>query len=67
MSFNPTSTAWTATAATQIDYFVTIGTGDLGSVMHSYVDAVGHAPMLPDYAAGYVRVALRKLLTHQLT
>ena len=22
-------------------------------VMHSYVDAVGHVPMLPGYAAGY--------------
>ena len=54
------STNWTAYEATQYDYFVTTfdaaaaGTVAAGAaIMHSYVDAVGHTPMLPDHAAGY--------------
>ena len=58
-------TTWTAQATTQVDYFVATSsggaaTGEGGSavvaaaeIMHSFVDAVGHAPPLPDYAAGY--------------
>ena len=54
-----TAVSWTAVAATQTDYFVTIPDSDaVGSdaanqVMHGYVDAVGHVPVLPEYAAGY--------------
>jgi alpha-D-xyloside xylohydrolase len=51
--------SWTAVAATQTDYFVTIpdsdasGSDAANQVMHGYVDAVGHVPVLPEYAAGY--------------
>ena len=51
----------------QIDYFITIGDGDMASIMHAYVDAVGHAPMLPEYAAGYVVFTLVCELRHIAT
>jgi alpha-glucosidase (family GH31 glycosyl hydrolase) len=58
-SKDATKTSWSAQAATQLDYFITVpAAGTVGSargqsIMHSYVDAVGHSPMLPAYAAGY--------------
>lgn len=59
VAFNPESTVWTAEAARQLDYFVTVppanttGAAAGQAIMHAYVDAVGHVPMLPGYAAGY--------------
>ena len=59
VAFGETTTAWTATAASQIDYFITVpgatatGAAAGQAIMNAYVDAVGHSPMLPSYAAGY--------------
>lgn len=52
---------WVAYSAVQIDYFVTVISADavknrtlMGrDVMSNFVDAVGHALMLPEWAAGY--------------
>eukprot|EP00656_Telonema_subtile_P048894 TRINITY_DN5954_c0_g1_i4.p1 TRINITY_DN5954_c0_g1~~TRINITY_DN5954_c0_g1_i4.p1 ORF type:complete len:489 (+),score=59.45 TRINITY_DN5954_c0_g1_i4:135-1601(+) len=44
-------TSWTAQSTSQIDYFITIGSA--AQIMHAYVDAVGHSPVLPEFAAGY--------------
>lgn len=59
VSFAGNATTWKADAATQVDYFITVpGAADTaaqsgGSIMNNYVDAVGHAPVLPEYAMGY--------------
>ena len=53
------NTTWTATASSQLDYFITIppkGTLPQNrgqAIMNAFVDAVGHAPMLPAKAVGY--------------
>ena len=58
VEFGAQNTTWTGYSAKQIDYW--IGTFaeksnvvPFGDIMHSYVDAVGHAPMLPSTVAGY--------------
>ena len=59
VSFQDTDTNWTAHSARQIDYFVTTFQSSSSSsqaaadIMSNYVDAVGHAPLLPWYASGY--------------
>ena len=59
VSFQDTSTNWTAHSAKQIDYFVTTfqaissSNETAADVMSNYVDAVGHSPLLPWYASGY--------------
>ena len=59
VEFGDAATSWTATAASQIDYFITVppanatGAAAGQAIMNAYVDAVGHSPMLPSYAAGY--------------
>ena len=59
VDFTGNTTTWTADAARQIDYFITVPGADAtpgtagGAIMNNYVDAVGHAPMLPEYAMGY--------------
>jgi alpha-D-xyloside xylohydrolase len=59
VSFEETFTNWTAHSAKQIDYFVTTFQSNSSSnetaadIMSNYVDAVGHAPLLPWYASGY--------------
>ena len=51
-------TRWVAESARQIDYWVTTG-ADPAAIMHHYADATGHAPMLPDWAAGFWQSKLR--------
>jgi alpha-D-xyloside xylohydrolase len=51
-------TRWVADSARQIDYWVTTGR-DPAAIMHNYADATGHAPMLPDWAAGFWQSKLR--------
>jgi alpha-D-xyloside xylohydrolase len=46
-----TSTRWVADSARQIDYWVTVGSP--AEVLAAYADATGHAPELPEFAAGY--------------
>lgn len=51
-------TRWVCDSARQIDYWVTTGDGP-AQIMEHYADATGHAPMLPDYAAGFWQCKLR--------
>jgi alpha-D-xyloside xylohydrolase len=52
-----TATRWVADSSRQIDYWVTVGTP--AEIAHQYADATGHAPMLPDWAAGFWQSKLR--------
>jgi len=51
-------TRWVAEASRQMDYWITVG-DDPKEIMSHYVDAVGHAPMLPEFAAGFWQCRLR--------
>jgi len=51
-------TRWVADSARQIDYWVTTG-DDPGAILSHYADATGHAPMLPEWAAGFWQSKLR--------
>ena len=51
-------TRWVAEATPQIDYWITVGETPL-EIMSNYADAVGHAPMLPEWAAGFWQCKLR--------
>jgi alpha-D-xyloside xylohydrolase len=51
------ATRWAADSARQIDYWVTVGSP--AQVLQNYADATGHAPMLPDWAAGFWQCKLR--------
>ena len=51
-------TKWTAEAARQFDYLVIAG-DSLTDIMERYADATGHAPMLPEWAAGFWQCKLR--------
>ncbi|MDT0303183.1 glycoside hydrolase family 31 protein [Streptomonospora wellingtoniae] len=51
-------TRWVSDSARQIDYWITAGP-DPASVMASYADATGHAPMLPEWASGFWQCRLR--------
>lgn len=61
VEFGSDWTNWTAQSGTQVDYFVTVaGKGGAAAnasigtqIMNSYVDAVGHSPMLPEWGSGY--------------
>jgi alpha-glucosidase (family GH31 glycosyl hydrolase) len=59
VSFWDENTTWMAEAATQIDYFITVPPADSApsdagaAMMNAYVDAVGHAPVMPVWAQGY--------------
>jgi alpha-D-xyloside xylohydrolase len=52
-----TGTRWVADSAQQIDYWVTVGSPV--EIASQYVDATGHAPMLPAWAAGFWQSKLR--------
>jgi alpha-D-xyloside xylohydrolase len=53
-----TQTRWVADASRAIDYVVT--TGDrYGDIMERYADLTGHAPVLPEWAAGFWQCKLR--------
>jgi alpha-D-xyloside xylohydrolase len=51
-------TRWVADSARQIDYWVTTGDGP-GQILRHYADATGHAPELPEWAAGFWQSKLR--------
>jgi len=51
-------TRWVAEATRQLDYWITVGDTPAEVVEH-YADATGHAPMLPDWAAGFWQCKLR--------
>jgi alpha-D-xyloside xylohydrolase len=52
------ATRWVAEAAPQIDYWITAGDSPAEILSH-YADITGHAPMLPDWAAGFWQSKLR--------
>jgi alpha-D-xyloside xylohydrolase len=52
------ATRWVAAAAPQIDYWITAGNGP-ADILSNYADVTGHAPMLPDWAAGFWQSKLR--------
>jgi len=51
-------TRWIAEATRQLDYWVTAGDTPAQIIEH-YVDATGHAPLLPEWAAGFWQCKLR--------
>jgi alpha-D-xyloside xylohydrolase len=51
-------TCWTANAARQIDYIVIAGDSP-AEIMSRYADITGHAPILPEWAAGFWQCKLR--------
>jgi alpha-D-xyloside xylohydrolase len=50
-------TRWVADSSRQIDYWVTAGSP--AEIAEHYADAVGHPPMLPEWAAGFWQSKLR--------
>lgn len=56
--FAHNGTRWVADAARQIDYWVTTGDGP-AQILRNYADATGHAPDLPEWAAGFWQSKLR--------
>jgi alpha-D-xyloside xylohydrolase len=52
------ATRWTAEATTQVDYWITAGDTPAG-ILENYADATGHAPMMPEWAAGFWQCKLR--------
>jgi alpha-D-xyloside xylohydrolase len=53
-----TGTRWVADSARQIDYWVTVADAP-AAILGRYADATGHAPMLPEWAAGFWQSKLR--------
>jgi alpha-D-xyloside xylohydrolase len=51
-------TRWVAEATPQLDYWITIGATP-ADVMEHYADATGHAPVFPEWAAGFWQSKLR--------
>ncbi len=51
-------TRWVADSARQVDYWVTTGV-DPAAILRHYAEATGHAPMLPEWAAGFWQSKLR--------
>ena len=52
-----TATRWVANSARQIDYWITAGTP--AQIASRYAGVTGHAPMLPEWAAGFWQSKLR--------
>jgi alpha-D-xyloside xylohydrolase len=52
-----TGTRWVADSARQIDYWITAG--EPADILGRYADATGHAPVLPEWAAGFWQCKLR--------
>ena len=50
-------TRWVADSAAQIDYWITAGSP--AQILARYADATGHAPVLPEWAAGFWQSKLR--------
>ena len=53
-----TQTRWVAHASRLIDYVVTTA-DDYAGIMERYADLTGHAPVLPEWAAGFWQCKLR--------
>ena len=51
-------TRWIAEATAKLDYWVTLGDTP-AQIVERYVDATGHPPLLPEWAAGFWQCKLR--------
>ena len=51
-------TRWVAESTHQLDYWITAGRTP-AEIMEHYADATGHAPLLPEWAAGFWQCKLR--------
>lgn len=51
-------TRWTAEAAPQLDYWITVGNTP-ADILARYAEATGHPPLLPDWATGFWQSRLR--------
>jgi alpha-D-xyloside xylohydrolase len=51
-------TRWVAEETSQLDYWITVGDTP-AALLERYADATGHAPMLPEWAAGFWQCKLR--------
>ena len=58
-------TLWVAEACSQMDYWITAGETP-AEIVEQYVDATGHAPMLPEWAAGFWQCKLRYVTQDEL-
>jgi alpha-D-xyloside xylohydrolase len=58
VEFGRTQTRWVADATRLIDYVVTTG-NNYAAIMERYADLTGHAPVLPEFAAGFWQCKLR--------
>jgi len=57
-AFGKNFTEWTAESSKQADYWIVAG-DDPDEIECAYMDAVGHAPMMPDYGMGFWQCKLR--------
>jgi alpha-D-xyloside xylohydrolase len=53
-----TQTRWVAESSQQIDYWITLADTP-AEILSNYADATGHAPLLPEWAAGFWQCKLR--------
>ncbi len=58
-------TRWVAEATPQLDYWITAGDTPAAILAH-YADAAGHAPVLPEWAAGFWQCKLRYATQEEL-
>ena len=56
LGFN--QTRWVAEATRQMDYFIAVGDSP-ADLLERYAEVTGHAPMLPEWAAGFWQCKLR--------
>ena len=52
------ATRWVGESSPQIDYWITTGK-DPAEILSNYADVTGHAPIFPDWAAGFWQSKLR--------
>jgi alpha-D-xyloside xylohydrolase len=58
VTFGTNRTEWTARSTKKIDYFITAGETP-AQIEEQYADAVGKAPMMPEYGMGFWQCKLR--------
>ncbi len=58
-------TRWIADGTHQLDYWITVGDTP-AEIMAHYADATGHAPLLPEWAAGFWQCKLRYATQEEL-
>jgi len=64
-TFANNRTEWIAESSRQLDYWITAGDAP-AQIISQYMDAVGHAPTMPEYGLGYWQCKLRYYNQEQL-